>query len=422
MGDIKTYNIGNIENAQFINQSLDYQDLIQRIEEKQEMVEIYQQTGKTDKALKAGAELEALEKQLEQFKENVLRLYDTFSKIEINSERLAKAKAYFDQGQFREADAILNAVEMTQDLDRLIERDRQLDHEKAEIAQGKTQIADEFLIKARLQTLTYDQPDWFEQACQYFEKALTATRTVTALFEYAVFLQNHNSFDQAKPLYEEALELYRTLAAENPRTYLPYVANTLNNLANLQSDQNHLERALASYDEALELYRTLAAENPRTYLPNVAGTLNNLGLLQSDQNHLERAQASYDEALQIRRTLAAENPRTYLPYVARTLNNLAILQQAQNHLERAQASYDEALQIQRTLAAENPRTYLPDVAMTLINLSIFYLQAVPDQEKSIAMALEVLEIFQGFQNVPIVGRYAAAAIQVLEANGVDMSG
>jgi hypothetical protein len=159
MGDIKTYNIGNIENAQFINQSLDYQDLTQRIAEKRELVEVYQETGKTDKALKAGAELEALEQQLEQFKADVLRLYETFTKIEISSDRLAQAKAYFDQGQFREADAILNAVEMTRDLEQLMERDRQLDQEKAEIAQGKTQIADEFLIKARLQS-HYLQPTW----------------------------------------------------------------------------------------------------------------------------------------------------------------------------------------------------------------------------------------------------------------------
>jgi tetratricopeptide (TPR) repeat protein len=108
--------------------------------------------------------------------------------------------------------------------------------------------------------------------------------------------------------------------------------------------------------------------------------------------------------------------------VARTLNNLAVLQSAQNHLDRALASYDEALAIYRTLAAENPRTYLPYVAATLLGLSIFYLQAVPDPEKSIAMAMEVLEIFQDFQAVPTVEGYAATARQVLEANGVDLRG
>jgi tetratricopeptide (TPR) repeat protein len=183
-----------------------------------------------------------------------------------------------------------------------------------------------------------------------------------------------------------------------------------------------LEAAASSYGEALQIRRDLAAENPRTYLPGVAMTLNNLAILQQAQNHLEVAAGSYGEALQTYRNLAAENPRTYLPDVATTLNNLAILQQAQNHLEAAASSYGEALQIRRDLSAENPRTYLPDVAMTLINLSIFYWQAMPDPEKSVALAMEVIEIFQDFQHVSIVQRYAMTARQVLEANGINIDG
>jgi tetratricopeptide (TPR) repeat protein/tetrahydromethanopterin S-methyltransferase subunit G len=457
--------------TQIIDKSLDYQDLMQRLEKQRRRVERLQTAGDIEGAIEEAAELETLEKRLDDLKEDVFRLYEIFTKIEINTERLVKAKAYFEQGQFREADAILNAEAMTQDLARVIERDEQLDQDyaqqKADIAQHRTQLADEFLIKARLQALTYDQSDWFERACAYFETALKAARNLTTLFEYALFLQNHNCFDQAQPLYhellessrglaaenprtylpdvamtlnnlanlqsdqndferalasyEEALQIRRGLAAENPRTYLPYVATTLNNLAVLQSDQNDFERALASYEEALQIRRGLAAENPRTYLPYVATTLNNLAVLQSDQNDFERALASYEEALQMYRGLAAENPRTYLPYVATTLNNLAVLQSAQNDFERALASYEEALQIRRGLAAENPRTYLPYVAGTLINVSIFYLQAKPNAERAIALATEVLEIAQDFQHVPRVMRDAAKAVQVLQANGVDLT-
>jgi hypothetical protein len=59
--------------------------------------------------------------------------------------------------------------------------------------------------------------------------------------------------------------------------------------------------------------------------------------------------------------------------------------------------------------------------MTLMNLSIFYLQVVPDQEKSIAMATEAIELLQDFQGVPYLERYAAMAMQVLEANGVEVA-
>jgi tetratricopeptide (TPR) repeat protein len=324
MGD-KIYNIENIGTAQFLMQSVDYQDLLKRIEQQRKLVTALQATGDTAAALAEAEYLAQLEQQREQFKEDVLRLAETFSRIDINTERLAQAKAHFEAGEFREADAILNAEQMAQDLDQLIARDQQLDQQKADIAEKRTQLADEYLIKARLQALTYDQPDWFDHACHYFAAALRAARTPAAMFEAALFLQNHNDFNRARPLYEEALTQWRTLAAENPRTYLPDVAMTL--------------------------------------------------------------------------------------------NNLGLLQQAQNDYDRAQASYAEALQIRRTLAAENPRTYLPNVAMTLINLSIFYLQARPDREQSIALAREVLEIAQDFQYVPRVMQDAAKAVQVLQANG-----
>jgi tetratricopeptide (TPR) repeat protein len=192
MTETKTYNIGNIETAQFFYQSLDYQALMERMAEKQEMVQYLQETGKTDRALKAAAELEELQQQREQFKQNVLSLYETFTKIAIDTERLTQAKAHFDQGEFREADAILNAAEMTRDLNQVLERDQQLDQEKAENAQHRTQLANEFLIKARLWATFYDQPNRFEQSCAYFEQSLRATRTPGVIFEYAAFLQNHH--------------------------------------------------------------------------------------------------------------------------------------------------------------------------------------------------------------------------------------
>ena len=190
--------------------------------------------------------------QLEQFKENVFKLYETFTKIEINTERLRQAKAYFLRGEFREADAILKEEEMARDLSQLLAREQQLDREKAEVEQSKIQIANEYLIKASLWATFYDQPNRLEQTCQYFTEALRASRSAAILFEYALFLQNHNKFNQASPLYEEALETYRNLAAENPSTYLPYVAMTLVNLSifYLQAQPNR-EQSITLAEEVI---------------------------------------------------------------------------------------------------------------------------------------------------------------------------
>ncbi|MEM1308295.1 MAG: tetratricopeptide repeat protein [Cyanobacteria bacterium P01_H01_bin.153] len=461
MGD-KIYNIENIGTATFVNQSLDYQALVKQIEEKQELIDLYQETGKIDKALKAGAELAELEQKLEAFKENVFRLYEIFTRIEIDTERLAQAKAYFEQGQFREADAILNAAEMAQNLARLNIREQQIDQVKAEIIKGKAHIADEFLIKAWLQATAYDQPDWFEQACEYFEAALKATRTPDIVFDYALFFQIYDYAVQSEALYEEALQFYRKLSKGDPYNYLPEIARTLLNLGVSKAAQSKNFDASCKYKEALQLYRKLANESSdtNTYLPSIATTLsnlanslrsqnllsiaelkykealnirrdlsdfpgvsrilNNLAVLQASRSKFVAAQKNHFEALKIRIDLAENNPDIYLPDVAMTLNNMAVLQTTQGNATLAETLYIEALEIQSSLAKNDPGSHLPDFFQSLINLSLFYIDTVPDQKKSIALAKGVLELAQDCQGIPSVENYADAALQVLQSNGVNL--
>jgi tetratricopeptide (TPR) repeat protein len=217
-------------------------------------------------------------------------------------------------------------------------------------------------------------PDRFERTCEYFEQSLKAAQTLENTFAYAYFLQEHNQFIAATPWYEEALRIRRRLAEANPQTYLPYVATTLNNLANLQQATNEFPAALEAYEEALRIYRRLTEANPQTYLP----------------------------------------------YVATTLNNLAILQADKNEFPAALEAYEEALRIYRRLTEANPQTYLPDVAMTAMNLSIFYLHALPGRERSLAYAREALAAALPFvETLPTAQNYARTTLQVVEAWGVD---
>ena len=163
----------------------------------------------------------------------------------------------------------------------------------------------------------------------------------------------------------------------------------------------------------MHITRELAVENPRSFLPDVAQTLNNLAALHQNKNEMVIAEQEYKEALQIRRKLAVENSRSFLPDVAQTLNNLGLLHSDKNERLIAEQEYQEALQIRRKLAVENPRSFLPDVAATLINLSIFYLQAQP--ETSITLAEEALEIIKQFPESPSVQQYAETARAVLQA-------
>ena len=69
----------------------------------------------------------------------------------------------------------------------------------------------------------------------------------------------------------------------------------------LNSAQNRMEETRKEHEEALKIYRQLAQKEPETYLPEVAQTLNNLGIVDSAQNRAEKARKAFAEALKISR-------------------------------------------------------------------------------------------------------------------------
>ncbi len=444
--------------------SVDYQQLCADIRDAEELLAGIA-LERTDLRLKQAVKLNDLKRRAEDFKADVFRLYELFTRIPINTERLRLAKEYFDKGKVREADAVLKAEEISADVAQLKARRTAAVETVAAIDRDLADRANEFLIKAQIALVSPAAAgeSRFKQAERWFEQALATARTVEVLFAYAKFLQEHTAYRRAEPLYQEALKLFRSLAAANPEAFLPAVAMTLNNLAALHYAQNAFAPALAAYQEALQTYRSLAAANPEAFLQYVAITLNNLAVLHDEKKDYDLALAAYQEALKIRRSLAAANPEAFLQYVAITLNNLAVLHQAQNAFGPALAAYEEALQIYRSLAAANPEAFLPDVAMTLnnlavlhsiqnafgpalaayqealqtyrslavanpeaflpaltetlINLSIFYLQALPDRAKSVAFAEEARSILIPLcAKMPHLQQHLDKAERMLKAN------
>ncbi|MEV4296031.1 tetratricopeptide repeat protein, partial [Microbispora rosea] len=167
------------------------------------------------------------------------------------------------------------------------------------------------------------------------------------------------------------------------------LASTLNNLAvqlgesfRLRGDSARLDEAQQAVDEALGIYRELAARDPDAYLPGLASTLNNLAVqlgesfrLRGDSARLDEAQQAADEALGIYRELAARDPDAYLPGLASTLNNLAIQVAESGRLDEGHQLAREALALHQTLAERDPDAYLPDLGRTLDNLAYVYVSA-----------------------------------------------
>jgi tetratricopeptide (TPR) repeat protein len=353
--------------------SVDYQQLEAEIKDAEELLAGIAPE-KTSLRLKQATKLEELRKKLTDFKAEVFRLHELFTRIPINTERLRRVKEHFEKGEFREADAVLKAEEIERDVERLKTEQTAAKDKLAAIEQDLADRANEFLFKARLSLVNpaAEGESKFKRTEQYFEQALAAARTADVLHEYALFLYKHNAVSKAEPLYQEALQQDRKNAEAEPKAFLPKVATTLNNLAALHYQTQAYNPALKEYEEALKIRRSLAEAEPKAFLQYVAGTLNNLGELHRVTNDYGPALKEYEEALKLYRSLAETEPKAFLPNVADTLNNLAILHLQTQEYGLALKEYEEALKLYRSLAEAEPKAFLQYVAMTLNNLAVLH--------------------------------------------------
>lgn len=92
--------------TQILGKSYQYKDLLERLNEQQEIFDLIPENN-TEKRLKISGKINELKSLIEQFKQDVLSLAATFEKIEINTERLKRAKEFFDRGELSEARSVL---------------------------------------------------------------------------------------------------------------------------------------------------------------------------------------------------------------------------------------------------------------------------------------------------------------------------
>lgn len=365
VNDIKDSTIGiatgNGASVNFYH-SADYKALQKQHEQAQQRVKDYPDDGNFRK------ELQVVQQQIEDFKRDVIKLAEDFTKIPINTERLRLAKQHFDAGEYQAAWAILDAESMGRDQEALLSKQQHLQAEQKEITDQLKNNANEYLLKAKLTAIDYSLADRIVQTSKFFDLALKSARTPENLFEYANFLGENNQYSASERLYTETLTDVRQLVNVNP-AYLPFLATTLNNLGLLVSNDNG-RWAEAEYllTEALTVRRQLAKDKPEVYLPDVVAALNHLGgLLSFDSGRRAEAECFFTEALTISRQLAKDNP-AYLSYEARTLNNLGNLVSADtSRRSETERLYTEALTDFRQLAKDNP-AYLPVVVAALNNL------------------------------------------------------
>jgi TolA-binding protein len=393
--------------TQILGKSIDYKELEYQLKTQQKLFNLTPEDEQQER-LEISAKINELENRLKQFKDDVLRLAEQFNRIEINTDRLKRAKEHFDKGEIGESRAVLEMEleQMTDENNQLI---KQRDNFEQDVLPKLKANAEEFLILALSTQSNYDNPNWFKSTCDYFERSINADPTKNNIFEYAVFLFLHNKLNEAELNYQRYLTdfaaelsdsqivmtlnnlgiLYKTLnefekalnvyekvlticnfSIKNGSSHLlPDLARMLDNCSNLHAKMNEFDKALSESQESLEIFQELANENASVYSPDLALTLCNLAKRFKTNNKLDKSLETYKKSIAIYQNLVEQNPFVYLPYFAMALNNLAILYQSRNEDDNAKETFEKVLDIYQKLAKDNPISHLFGVANTFNNLA-----------------------------------------------------
>ncbi len=178
----------------------------------------------------------------------------------------------------------------------------------------------------------------------------------TSLNNLANVYYSQGRYKEAEPLQQQALEMRKQLLGDSHSD----IATSLNNLAELYRVQGNYEEAKSLCQRALEM-RKYCLGNKH---PKVAESLNNLATLCRTQRCYKEAEFLLRQALEMRRELLGDNH----PDVAASLNNLAVLYHTQGCYKEAEFLLRQALEMRRELLGDNH----PDVAASLNNLAVLY--------------------------------------------------
>lgn len=132
------------------------------------------------------------------------------------------------------------------------------------------------------------------------------------LNDYAILERKNNPNPiKAKELYIESLKTFDKLPNDEQKNHMSFKADALRNLSVLQNNTEELGDAQQSLQVALKIYRELAENQPRRFMPNVASVLHTLGNnFALDKKNIE-AENSFKEALQIRKKFTELAPEKF---------------------------------------------------------------------------------------------------------------
>ncbi|MFE5858376.1 hypothetical protein ACFQ61_34810 [Streptomyces sp. NPDC056500] len=140
----------------------------------------------------------------------------------------------------------------------------------------------------------------------------------------ALLLAEHGKHQEALAAAEHTVGNLRQLVPFDPKARTPRLATALITLGGRLRQVGRITEAAEVIEEAVGLYRPLAAARPQLR-PELATAVHELGSLLAKARRTADAEPFLTEALEHHRRLAESDPAQWLPYVAKALHDLRAL-------------------------------------------------------------------------------------------------
>lgn len=232
-------------------------------------------------------------------------------------------------------------------------------------------LAEAFLKKQDF----YNAKSHFKTALKLYENlpdnSLNALKA-SAYYQLGnIFTDEFNLFD-AQLNYSKSLAVYQILAAQDEKSYLPFLTAVLNNLGVTYKSMNELEKSLAYFKQVLANYENLVQSSSTMFLPFVAATTNSISIVFAEMKNFEEAIIHAHKTIAVYNELSDKNTEEFTHYLATALHNLGLFYFEKEDLNLAEKYFLQALSIRENLPANQVEFLDADICTTGLNLVELY--------------------------------------------------
>ncbi len=304
-------------------------------------------------------------KEMGDFKHGILQLAETFSKIEIDSERLQEAYKLFLEGKYSEARTILMMEQALNEHNDLLEKRDKLSQDIAENERKLKQKAKESFLLANLQAVNYSiGPSRVDEASKYFQLAIREHKCFEYLINYASFLRQNNRRRDAEKICQETISFIKENYKETDEEKQNLAEILTEYVQVLIVFPDRLSFAEETAREALAIYSSLKII-PKKSIFTFVKILNELGNVLDELGKYSDAENFYENEFEIINSYRYKDPILF----AKLLHDYAILlSKNEKKFDQAEKYLRKALKIRNYISYDNSSIKSIEIARALLSL------------------------------------------------------